>query len=65
MLNCSARLLEMNRDPKEIVCAALSRAVFTAVGRLMLDTMWASPEPVFWLNHDIIAKRLTTPTSTR
>jgi hypothetical protein len=61
MLNCSARLLEMSRNPKEIVCAALSRAVFSAVGKLMLDTMWEPAAPVFWLNHDIIAKRLTQP----
>jgi hypothetical protein len=60
MLNCSATLLEMNRSPREIVCAVLSRAVFTAVGRLMLDTMWESSAPVYWLNHDIVAKRLIT-----
>ena len=60
MLNCSARLLEMNKNTKEIVCAVLSRAVFTAVGKLMLDTMWEPSAPVFWLNHEIIAKRLTT-----
>jgi Family of unknown function (DUF6936) len=60
MLDCSASLLAMNRDPKEIVCAALSRAVFTAVGSLMLNTMWASPAPAFWLNHDIIAKCLVS-----
>ena len=59
MLNSSARLMEMNRSGKEIVCAALSRAVFTGVGRLMLDTMWTPGAPVYWLNHDIIAKRLT------
>jgi hypothetical protein len=58
MLNSSARLLEMSKDPKEIVCATLSRAVFTAVGKLMLDSMWESSVPVFWLNHDIIAKRV-------
>lgn len=58
MLVSSARLLEMNKNPKEIVCAALSRGVFTAVGKLMLDTMWDSTAPVFWLNHDIIARRL-------
>jgi hypothetical protein len=61
MLSSSARLLEMSRDPKEIVCAALSRAVFTASGKLMLDTMWQPTAPVTWLNHDIIARRLTTP----
>lgn len=58
MLACSARLMEMNKNPKEIVCAALSRGVFTAVGKLMLDAMWEPTAPVFWLNHDIIAKRL-------
>ena len=61
MLDCSSRLIEMNNNPKEIVCAVLSQAVFTAVGKLMLDTMWESAAPVYWLNHDIIAKRLTTP----
>lgn len=60
MLNCSAALLEMNKNPKEIVCALLSRSVFTAVGKLMLDTMWDSSAPVYWLNHDIVAKRITT-----
>ncbi len=59
MLNCSANLLEMNRNPKEIVCAVLSRRVFTAVGKLMLDSMWEPSAPAFWLGHDIIAKRLT------
>jgi hypothetical protein len=60
MLICSARLLEMNKNPKEIVCAALSRGVFAAVGKLMLDTMWEPAAPVLWLNHDIIAKRLAS-----
>jgi hypothetical protein len=58
MLNSSASLLEMSKNPKEIVCATLSRAVFSAVGKLMLDSMWDSTVPVFWLNHDIIAKRV-------
>jgi hypothetical protein len=58
MLNCSSTLLEMNRNPREIVCAVLSREVFTAVGKLMLDTMWESSAAVYWLNHDIVAKRL-------
>jgi len=48
----------MNADSKEIVCAVLSRAVFTGVGRLMLDASWDAPAPVIWLNHDIIAQRL-------
>ena len=58
MLNCATELLGMNASPKEIVCAVLSRAVFTGVGKLMIDAAWESAAPVFWLNHDIIAKRL-------
>ena len=58
MLNCSAELLAMNSNPKEMVCAVLSREVFRAVGRLMFDFSWAPDAPVLWLNHDAIARRL-------
>lgn len=58
MLTRANELLAMNANPKEIVCAALSRAVFTGVGRLMFDSSWQPAAPVFWLNHDIVAKRL-------
>lgn len=56
MLDSSAELLEMNKNPKEIVCAVLSGAVFKGVGRLMLDGSWDSDSSVCWLNHDVIAK---------
>ncbi len=59
MLAASSRLMEMNANPKEIVCAVLSTAVFNGVGRLMFDTAWSPDAPVYWLNHDVIAKRLT------
>jgi hypothetical protein len=58
MLNCSAELIGMNADQKEIVCAVLSRGVFQGVGRLMFDSSWAPKAPLYWLNHDVIAKRL-------
>lgn len=58
MLSRSAELLAMNANPKEIVCGALSGAVFRGVGRLMLDASWEPSAPVWWLNHDIIAKML-------
>jgi hypothetical protein len=58
MLTRATELLGMNANPKEIVCAALSRGVFTGVGRLMFDSSWQPAAPVFWLNHDIVAKRL-------
>ena len=58
MLGCSDELLQMNANPKEIVCAVLSSAVFNGVGRLMFDSSWEPAAPVFWLNHDVIARRL-------
>ena len=58
MLNSSAELIGMNADQKEIVCAVLSRAVFQGVGKLMFNGSWEPQAPVFWLNHDVIAKAL-------
>lgn len=58
MLAASADLFAMSADPKNPVCAELSRSVFQGVGRLMFDTSWDAPGPVLWLNHDVIAKRL-------
>jgi len=60
MLNCSAELIGMNADQKEIICAVLSRGVFQGVGRLMFDSSWEPKAPVYWLNHDVIAKRLAS-----
>jgi hypothetical protein len=58
MLNCSAELIGMNADQKEIICAVLSRGVFHGVGRLMFDSSFDPKAPLYWLNHDVIAKRL-------
>jgi hypothetical protein len=58
MLAASADLIAMSADPKDPVCAELSRIVFQGVGRLMFDTSWDSPGPVLSLNHDVVAKRL-------
>jgi len=60
MLTSATELLEMNRDPKEIVCAELSRAVFSAVGSLMFRSIWNPVSPVLWLNHDIIARQIVS-----
>ena len=58
MLNVSTELLAMNADQKEIVCAVLSRGVFQGVGKLMFDSSWEPKAPLYWLNHDVIAKTL-------
>lgn len=60
MLAQAGELLDMNRDAKNIVCAELSRAVFRAVGRLIFRTSWQPGAPVFWLNHDIVARQILT-----
>jgi hypothetical protein len=58
MLSASADTLGMSADPKNPVCAVLSRPVFEAVGGLMFDASWDPPGPVAWLGHDVIARRL-------
>ncbi len=61
MLAASDDLLAMSADPKNPVCAELSRAVVAAVGRLMFDLAWEPPGPVRWLGHDVVARRLVEP----
>ncbi|MDD2271320.1 MAG: hypothetical protein PHP95_05720 [Desulfuromonadaceae bacterium] len=58
MLAASAELMEMHSDQKQLVCAELSRIVFSATGRLMLHNSWAPLSPAVWLNHDIISRLL-------
>jgi hypothetical protein len=61
MLLTSARLMEMHRDQKQLVCAELSRLVFRATGRLMVQASWSCTEPALWLNHDTIATLVSDP----
>ena len=63
MLSASDDLLAMSADPKNPVCAELSRTVVASVGRLMLDVAWEPPAPVLWLNHDVVARRAVSPAS--
>ncbi len=60
MLAASAELIALNKSAKEIVCAPLSRAVFSTTGYLMFHDSWAPEKPVAWLNHDIIARQLNS-----
>lgn len=61
MLATSAKLMEMHRDQKQLVCAELSRVVFRTTGRLMIQSSWSSQQPAVWLNHDTIATLVTDP----
>jgi hypothetical protein len=59
MLACSAELMDMHADQKQLVCAELSRVVFLATGRLILHSSWNPSSAVVWLNHDIIGRLLS------
>lgn len=61
MLETSSKLMAMHRDQKQLVCAELSRLVFRATGRLMVQASWSCSEPAIWLNHDTIAQLVTVP----
>jgi hypothetical protein len=58
MLPAAEEVLAFSADQKDAVAAELSRAVFGAVGQLMLAEAWEPASPVRWLNHDVIAKRV-------
>lgn len=60
MLPAAEEVLAFSADQKDAVAAELSRAVFGAVGQLMLAEAWEPASPVRWLNHDVIAKRIVT-----
>ncbi len=55
MLAAAEEVLAMSADVKDAVAAELSRAVYGAVGKLMLAEAWEPASPVRWLNHDVIA----------
>jgi hypothetical protein len=61
MLACSAELMDMHADQKQLVCSELSRVVFLATGRLILHSSWNPPSAAVWLNHDIIGRLLAEP----
>jgi hypothetical protein len=61
MLAASDAISGLSKDAKDPVAAELSRSVFDAVGRLMLDAAWEPAGPVRWLGHDVIAARLLSP----
>lgn len=59
MLAASAELFAMSADVRSPIVAELSRSVFDAVGQLMFDSSWQPPGPVQWLNHDVVAERIS------
>jgi hypothetical protein len=56
MLGASDDLIEMHKDPKQLITFILSEVVFAACGQIMLSDSYQPQSPVAWINHDIIAK---------
>lgn len=58
MLQASEDLISLHHDPKNLMTAVLSEAVFEACGRLMLHDSWTAKEPVRWIGHEAVAKTM-------
>jgi hypothetical protein len=56
MLTASDDLINMHKDPKQLITFPLSEVVFEACGKVMLADSPAPEAPVAWINHDVIAK---------
>ena len=58
MLATSDKVMEMNRDKKNLITDYLSGLVVESSGRIMLNEGYAPRGPVLWLGHDLVAKDL-------
>jgi hypothetical protein len=58
MLDSSEHLIQMHKDPKQLMTFPLSEEVFKATGEVMFHDSWTCADPVLWLNHDIVAKSM-------
>ncbi len=56
MLAASDYLLDMHKDPKQVITSILSEVVFEACGKVMLADSPQPEAPVSWINHDVIAQ---------
>lgn len=56
MLAASDKLVDMHKDPKQLMTFPLSEVVFEACGKVMIADSPSPEAPVAWINHDVIAK---------
>ncbi len=59
LLNSSEHLIEMHKDPKNLITFVLSEEIFKSTGKIMLHESWKPRRPVLWLGHDVLAEQLT------
>lgn len=60
LLAASDLLIDMHRDPKNLITALLSEEIFRATGYIMFHESLAPQAPVYWLGHDVLAKALAS-----
>lgn len=60
LIAASDKLVEMHKDPKNLITFVLSEEIFRATGHVMYHDSWALQEPVYWLGHDVLAKALAS-----
>ncbi len=56
MLQSSDHLIDMHKDPKQLITFVLSEEVFKATGLVMYRDSFKPQAPVLWLNHDVLAQ---------
>lgn len=56
MRQASQTILDMHKDQKSLLTAALSEIVFVATGKVMLAESYKPRAPVQWMGHDLVAK---------
>lgn len=56
MIKASQLIIEMHKNPKELLTAELSELIFRACGNIMIRTAFQPEQPVMWIGHQSIAK---------
>jgi hypothetical protein len=60
LIAAAEKLIDMHKDPKNLMTFALSELIFRATGYIMFHDSWKIQKPVLWLGHDVLAKALAT-----
>lgn len=58
MIGTSVMIQAMHKNPKDLISDYLSSLVLKASGELIFNTAGSTQSPVYWLGHDLIAKKL-------
>lgn len=55
MRTCSSALIDLHKNPNELMTAELSEIVFRACGKVMFHEIAQPARPVVWICHDLVA----------